>query len=248
MSERAVACTVTGVHELSVLCAGQRLAVTYSSAGTVAVVALHGASNGTRDFFLYEHLHRVLPRAGIGVATFDRRGEGESTGDPSRGQFGLQVADVLAVAEALDVGLWGYSQGGWVGPLAAAARPDRVAFLVLIASTGVTPAEQMMYATAQQLRRAGHDPRIVERALALRHDFDQWAHGRAPDGGAAVERELLATADEPWRPLAFLPLGLLDQQDRRRWLEEMDFDPTERSHRATSENSSIGSPQINRTA
>ncbi len=215
------------MRELNVVCDGRRLAATYSPAGAIAVVALHGASNGTRDFFLYEHLHKVLPPAGIGVATFDRRGEGASTGDPSRGKFGLQVADALAVAEALEVdhvGLWGYSQGSWVCPLAA-AESDRVAFQVLIASTGVTPAEQMMYATAQQLRRAGHGPQIVERALALRREFDGWMHGRSSDGGAAVERELRATVDEPWRPLAFLPVGLLDAQARRSWVEEMDFDP-----------------------
>jgi len=216
------------VPDFDVACGDHRLAVTYSPAGGAAVVALHGASNGTRDFFLYEHLHRVLPPAGIGVATFDRRGEGDSTGEPSRGQFALQVEDALAVANSLDVehvGLWGYSQGGWVAPLAA-AQSERIDFLILIASTGVTPAEQMMYATAEQLRRAGHSPKTVERALALRQAFDDWAHGRVTDGGTALEHELIATADEPWRPLAFLPPRLPDEPGRRRWVEEMDFDPT----------------------
>jgi pimeloyl-ACP methyl ester carboxylesterase len=58
----------------------------------------------------------------------------------------LQAEDALAVIDAIgarQVGLWGYSQGGWIGPLAATAS-DEVAFLVLIASTGVTPSEQMM--------------------------------------------------------------------------------------------------------
>lgn len=214
--------------DFDVVCGDRRLAVTYSPAGAVAVVALHGASNGTRDFFLYEHLHRVLPPAGIGVATFDRRGEGGSTGDRSLGQFKLQADDALAVVNSLDVeqvGLWGYSQGGWVAPVAA-ARSERISFLILIASTGVTPAKQMMFATAQQLRRSGHSPETIERALALRQAFDDWAHGRVADNGAAVEHELIATADEPWRPLAFLPPHLPDEQARRRWIEEMDFEPT----------------------
>src|SRR6266536_2624879 len=133
---------------------GISLATSYSAAGEAAVVALHGAGAGTRDYFLYEHLHRILPPAGIGVITFDRRGEGESTGDASRGRFQVQAEDALAVIDAIDaqrVGLWGISQGGWIGPLAAAAS-DEVAFLALIASTGVTPAEQMMYAVERQLR------------------------------------------------------------------------------------------------
>jgi alpha-beta hydrolase superfamily lysophospholipase len=57
----------------------QGLAVSYSAAGRTAVVALHGAAAGTRGSSpLYRHLHETLPAHGIGVATFDRRGEGES--------------------------------------------------------------------------------------------------------------------------------------------------------------------------
>src|SRR5205823_3068945 len=144
---------------------------------------VHGAAAGTRDFFLYEHLHRVLPPARIGVATFDRRGDGASTGDASRGRFEVQAEDALAVADALGakhVGLWGISQGGWVAPLAAATS-DRVEFLVLIASTGVTPSEQMMYAVAEQLRLAGHGEDLVERVLDLRRRFEDSVHGRPVD-------------------------------------------------------------------
>lgn len=215
------------MRELRIRHGGVTLAATYSPAGDVAVVALHGASCGDRDYFLYRHLHEVLPRAGVGVVTFDRRGAGESTGESSRGRFDVQVQDALAVREALDVarvGLWGFSQGGWIGPLAAAAS-DRVAFLVLIASTGVTPSAQMRYATAQQLRRAGYGTDVVARALALRHEFEEWVHGRAPDRAAALEAELRSTLDQPWRPLGFLPPRLLDDQERRLWIEEMDFDP-----------------------
>src|SRR5918999_5000103 len=134
------------------------LAASYSPAGSTAIVALHAAGEGTRKGLLYEHLHEVLPRAGIGVVTFDRRGEGESTGDASRGRFRAQAEDALAVADAIDVervGLWGYSQGGWVAPIAA-TMSERVAFLVLVASVGVTPSEQMRYANAAQLRLAGY--------------------------------------------------------------------------------------------
>src|SRR5437660_10449839 len=115
------------------------LAASYSPAGSTAIVALHGAGEGTRDSPVYRHLHELLPPAGIGVVTFDRRGEGESTGDATRGRFELQVEDALAVMDGIDatrVGLWGFSQGGWIAPLAAVTS-DEVAFLVLVASTGV---------------------------------------------------------------------------------------------------------------
>ena len=135
------------MEELRIQSGGATLAASYSPAGDNALVALHGARGGTRDTPLYNHLHTLLPPAGIGVVTFDRRGEGESTGDSTRGRLTLQAEDALAVMDAIGaqrVGLWGFSQGGWIAPLAATAS-DEVAFLVLIASTGVTPSEQMMY-------------------------------------------------------------------------------------------------------
>ncbi len=215
------------MEELRVEHGGISLAASYSPAGEAAIVALHGAGEGTRDAELYAHLHELLPPAGIGVATFDRRGEGESTGDASRGRFDVQVEDALAVIDAIDaqrVGLWGVSQGGWIGPLAAAAS-DEVAFLVLIASTGVTPAEQMMYAVEKQLRLAGYGDDVVARALDLRRRFEDWVHTRAPEPDEPLAAELWAGIDEPWWGQVWLPPTLLDEEGLRLWVEEMDFDP-----------------------
>jgi pimeloyl-ACP methyl ester carboxylesterase len=203
------------------------LAASYSHAGEKAIVALHGAGDVTREGLPYEHLHRVLPPAGIGVVTFDRRGEGESTGDSSRGRFQVQSADALAVLDAIDVGrvgLWGLSQGAWIGPMAAVAS-DRVAFLVLIASTGVTPSEQMMYATAQQLRLAGYGEEVVSRALDLRRRFEDWVHGIGREHGDELRADLLAALDEDWSGQLFLPPVLFDEEGCALWIEEMDFDP-----------------------
>src|SRR5919204_5753297 len=80
-----------------------------------ALVALHGAQPGLRDDPLFHHLHETLPPAGFAVLTFDRRGEGASTGEPSAGQFELLAADAIALGEELAprgeidaerIGLW----------------------------------------------------------------------------------------------------------------------------------------------
>jgi uncharacterized protein len=216
-----------GVEELRIQLEGVTLAARYSAAGDTAIVALHGAGEGTADSPLYSHLHTLLPPAGIGVVTFDRRGEGESTGDSTRGRFAIQVEDALAVIDTIGakrVGLWGISQGGWIGPLAAAAA-EEVAFLVLIASTGVTPSEQMMYAVECQLRLAGYGPVVVARALELRRRFEDWVHMRAPEPDEQLAAELWAGVDEPWWSHVWLPPTLLDEESRRLWIEEMDFDP-----------------------
>jgi uncharacterized protein len=201
---------------------GVSLAGSYTPAGDTVVIALHGASRGERSH--YEHLHRLLPPVGIGVVTFDRRGDGESTGEPSRGRFDVQTRDALAVLEAVGAeraGFWGVSQGAWIGPLAA-ARSERVVFLVLLAATGVTPSEQMMFAVGEGLRLAGYGEEVVDGVLGLRRRFERWVHGGPADGLAEA---LAALAAEPWAGLAFLPPRLLGDDERRGWIEEMDFDP-----------------------
>ena len=215
------------MEELRIDRDGFSLAASYSAAGRTALVALHGAGEGTRDSPLLRHLHELLPPHGIGVVTFDRRGEGESTGDATRGRFDLQADDALAVLRALDaerVGLAGYSQGGWVAPIAATLS-DEVAFLVLVASIGVTPSEQMMVACERQLRLAGYGDDVVERALGLRRRFERWIHSQAPEPDEALAADLWAAIDEPWAGQLWLPPTLLDEEGVRLWIEEMDFDP-----------------------
>lgn len=137
----------------------------------------------------------------------------------------VQADDALAFAHALEVervGLWGISQGGWVAPLAA-TRSEQVAFLVLLAATGVTPAEQMRYAVAEQLRRAGLGSDAAERAVELRARAEAWIRGA--DVGD-LNADLSAAAREPWWPLVFLPEGVpsgVDAQALRRELAEESF-------------------------
>jgi pimeloyl-ACP methyl ester carboxylesterase len=65
---------------------------------------------------------------------------------------------------------------------------------------------------------------VVDQALALRRRFEDWVHGPG-DEDAELAGDLLAALDEPWFQLLYLPPGLLDQEGRRLWIEEMDFDP-----------------------
>jgi uncharacterized protein len=194
-----------------------------------AIVVLHGAERGLKDWYLYEHLHDILPPAGVGVVTFDRRGDGASTGEPSRGRFELQAEDALAViryaaelpeVESGRIGLWGISQGGWVAPLAATMSPD-VAFLVLVASVGVTPGEQMRW-TAQFQAGREYGERAAEHADRLWSLVLDWMRGadRAP-----LETALAEGKEQEWWPKAFLPDELPGDEAREEVRQELDFDP-----------------------
>jgi pimeloyl-ACP methyl ester carboxylesterase len=183
-----------------------------------AIVGLHPADDASRDHYLFRHLATVLPPRGIAVARFDRRGDDVPFED--------QIADTLDVLadlrrrpemDAARIGLWGFSQGAWIAPMVA-SRTD-VAFLVLVASVGVTPAEQMLYGTAKHVREAGFGDGAADRVIAARRIVDDYRRGRGSLSEA--ERAIDAIKNEPFFAHAYLPA---DARQLGPW-PDMDFDP-----------------------
>jgi uncharacterized protein len=186
------------------------------------VVPLHPASDGSRRQFLFQHLvDTVVPR-GIAVLRYDRRPSptGEDVPFDAQADDALQALDELR-GEVGDVplGLWAWSQGAWAAALAAARSPD-VAFLVLLAACGVSPAVQMRYGTAEQLRRNGFgDEQSLAELAELRAALEAALRdsGRLDVSQAVVDRY----ADRPWFPLAHVDRTL---DPAAEW-PDMDFDP-----------------------
>ena len=91
----------------------------------------------------------MLPPRGVAVLRFDRRACAADRFDEQSADALAAVATLAARPEidAKRIGLWGFSQGAWVAPVVA-TRSDRLGFLVLVAATGVSPAAQMRYGTA----------------------------------------------------------------------------------------------------
>lgn len=85
----------------------------------------------------------------------------------------------------------------------AAAGNDMVAFLIAVAASGVTPHDQMIYATANQMRAAGYAEEEIARATRLRNRL----HDLARDPGSLTEAwQLIQEAcTEPWYALTYLP-------------------------------------------
>ncbi len=174
------------------------------------VVPLHGSHAGSRDFLLYEHLAQVLPPRGIAVLRYDRRPSRSGRSVP----FAEQAADARAAMAVLrrhipemPVGLWGYSQGGWVAPLAAANQPEEVAFLTLVSPVGVTPGAQMRYGLAQQLRENGFADRLGE--LSRFQDALE-AYVRGTSDAETLREEFAAAGRQPWWPLLGYDAGAAD--------------------------------------
>ncbi|MEV0726552.1 alpha/beta hydrolase [Micromonospora purpureochromogenes] len=185
-----------------------------------SLVALHGSHADQRSYFLYEHLARLLPPAGIAVLRYDRRPRVDGRDVPLTAQAD-DAAEALELLRRqvgdVPVGLWGFSQGAWAASLTASRHP--VDFLVLIGCSGVSPAAQMRYATAEQLRRHGYGEADIAELGRLRRTAEAYLRGEV--SRPTAQAELDVAVERPWFPLVFLPRELPEPGS---WAD-MDFDP-----------------------
>jgi hypothetical protein len=112
----------------------------------------------------------MLPAEGIAMFVFDKRGTGQSQGEYTQ-NFELLADDVAAAIEEVRhlngrriarLGLAGFSQGGWVAPLAATKAP--VDFLVVGFGILGTAVEQDEWQVAYQLTQLGYGPEVLAKA------------------------------------------------------------------------------------
>ena len=122
-----------------------------------AVVFHFGSNRWTRSEANYQAFTKPWLDAGIAALAYDKRGVGQSGGEccPFRdpGYFELLGSDVVSAIGALQqyaeidpnrIGIWGFSQGGWVAPTAASSSPS-VAFTVIGSGPTVTLEEEILY-------------------------------------------------------------------------------------------------------
>src|SRR5271165_3441983 len=131
-----------------------------------AAILITGSGPENRDEEIFGHkpfliIADYLSRRGIAVLRLDDRGVGGSAGNSTRETIGEMADDVLSGVgflknrkeiNARKIGVIGHSEGGIVGPLAASRSSD-VAFVVMLAGTGVT-GEQVMYLQAELIAKA----------------------------------------------------------------------------------------------
>lgn len=122
-----------------------------------AVVLVHGSDQTPR----MREFASLLAANGISVLTYDKRGVGESGGiyaGPEVGTNNIDPANLTLLAKdasaavnvlhqwnkSLPVGLVGFSQAGWVIPIAATQNP-LVDFMVLFSGSVVPTLEQLRF-------------------------------------------------------------------------------------------------------
>jgi pimeloyl-ACP methyl ester carboxylesterase len=157
------------------------------SPGKHPAIVLVPASGAEDREYLLPFAH-FLVRHGMAVLGYDKRGVGGSTGDWKTESFNDLASDAIAAIEFLkkrrdidpsQVGMLGWSQAGWVMPLATAKEKD-VAFLISISGAGVSPAETTIDEARGELKAAGRRPEVIEQItelMMLKYGFARTGQG-----------------------------------------------------------------------
>ena len=168
-----------------------------------AAVMITGSGPQDRDETLLGHkpfwiIADYLTRRGIAVLRVDDRGVGKSSGDSTQASLDDMSGDVLAGIEYLkgrteidvrNIGVIGHSEGGMVGPLAATRSPD-VAFVVMLAGTGVS-FEQAVDSRLSQAELMMRAAGAAEEAIAWNNAVQKMIFRvlrSESDSGIAVEK------------------------------------------------------------
>jgi pimeloyl-ACP methyl ester carboxylesterase len=143
-----------------------------------AVILITGSGQQDRNETVFGHrpfliLADYLTRRGIAVLRVDDRGVGGSQGDAAQATSEDFAEDVLAgvaylkTRQEIDpkrIGLIGHSEGGIIGPIVATRSSD-VAFLVLLAGTGVPGDVIVEKQIANLLQAVGTDQADIDAAI-----------------------------------------------------------------------------------
>ncbi|MCZ2476375.1 alpha/beta hydrolase [Aquirufa ecclesiirivi] len=124
-----------------------------------AVVIVHGSDPVKREM----EFAKRMAKAGIAVLTYDKRGVGESGGiyvGPSVGTNNIDTTNLNLLShdansavntfrtywkgKKMPIGLVGFSQAGWIIPMAA-NKNSHVAFMVLFSCPTITTLEQLRF-------------------------------------------------------------------------------------------------------
>ncbi len=182
-----------------------------------AIVFTHGSGNQTRTEDFYRSRAYLFARHGIAALIYDRRGKGASTGGGDNISFQLLADDALAGVRALktrpdinakQIGVSGFSQGGYVSPLAAMRSRD-VAFVIVGSAPGITPDEQNDFNVENTLRAKQVPEASISAVLALRRRVSEFQHS-GKGNKLELEAEINRLRGESWFKNALLPEGALE--------------------------------------
>ena len=181
-----------------------------SGAPFPAVLLISGAGPQDRDETISGHkpfrvLADYLTRQGVAVLRVDDRGTAESTGNfesattldfASDAEAGVRYLLTRSDVNSNHIGLIGHGEGGIIAPMVAVKMPQ-VAFIVLLAGTGV-PGEQVLLTQTEQAEEAGG---VADEQIEADDRIGRVLYRMVRAGKSETEmREALFSAPEEYKP------------------------------------------------
>jgi pimeloyl-ACP methyl ester carboxylesterase len=174
-----------------------------------AALMITGSGPQDRDEALMGHkpflvIADYLTRRGIAVLRVDDRGMGGSTGNSMRETLDDMAGDVVTGVgflkgrkeiDARHIGVIGHSEGGIVGPVAAVRSPD-IAFVIMLAGTGVVGTEVLKLQGEAIIRASGGSEQQVAEEHAMQEMIFRVLRSE-PDDNAALEKMMTEWKAEP---------------------------------------------------
>ena len=170
-----------------------------------AIVLIDGSGeadrHNMRDFSV------ALAQAGFVTLAYDKRGVGESTGDPDAWYYfsiddlaadAAAAVDLLAARDDVSkdqIGLLGISQGGWVAPLAATLT-DFASFMVLMSASVTTIGEDRQFERGARLATEGFSPDEIAESREMQALYQEFI--RTGQGFEKFENAWQEHADKRW--------------------------------------------------
>ncbi|MDZ7319348.1 MAG: alpha/beta fold hydrolase [candidate division KSB1 bacterium] len=187
-----------------------------------AVLLITGSGPQDRDEMVFGHrpfliLADYLTRQGIAVLRVDDRGVGKSTGTFATATSQDFAEDVMAGINYLKsrsdinpkfIGLIGHSEGGMIAPMVAARSAD-VAFMVLLAGTGLTGEQILTLQAALIMKANGASEAIIQKNRHIQKQIFDVLKTEPNDSLAAKQiRQIMQTAMSAMTDEEKLSLGL----------------------------------------
>ncbi len=172
------------------------------------VILTHGAGKADRANLYFEALNIVA--AGAAAFVYDKPGLGASTdGNWLTLSLAQQVDIVTQAARQLrsrygftSVGVWGFSQGGWVAPMAATSS-QAFSFVVMASASGLSPEEQDLSARREAYRASGAEAAALSSFTDFHRRVFSAINADAPLASFATFRD--EAAHQPWATRAWTP-------------------------------------------
>lgn len=194
-----------------------------------AIVLLSGAELATRDRMVYRKTGNVFLARGLAVLVYDKRGAGDSEGDPEHTTYAQLVGDAVGAIDLLRrhpdidpqrIGVLGVSESGWLTP-EINERAGGLAFVINKVGAPLSVRETVAWEVYNDLMADG----VAEGSAREQTEVYRrlWEYRIAPTDG---ERVALQETLDQWagRPDSQLPTELSEVDAD--YVADISYDPT----------------------